>query len=176
MTTGTVSAEGQMIPWWVVLLQGIAAVIIGILLLTAPGSTVAFLILVLGFYWLISGIFAIVGIFVDSSQWGWKLFMGILGIVAGIIVIRHPLWSTILVPTTIAIMVGVFGIIMGIIGLIQAFRGAGWGVGILGVLSIIFGILLLANPLISAVALVIVLGIFGIVGGILAIIAAFRMR
>jgi uncharacterized membrane protein HdeD (DUF308 family) len=176
MTTGTVSAEGQMIPWWVVLLQGIAAVIIGILLLTAPGSTVAFLVLVLGFYWLISGIFAIVGIFVDSSQWGWKLFMGILGIIAGIVVIQHPIWSTILVPTTLAIMVGIFGIIMGVIGLIQAFQGAGWGAGILGVLSIIFGILLLANPLISAVALVIVLGIFGIVGGVLAIIAAFRMR
>ena len=172
----TASAEGQMVPWWLVLLQGIAAVIIGLLLLTNTAATVAFLVLVLGFYWLISGIFAIIGIFIDSTQWGWKLFMGILGIIAGIIVIQHPLWSTLLVPTTVAILIGIFGIIMGIIGLIQAFMGAGWGAGILGVLSILFGILLLANPLISAVALVIVLGVFGIIGGILAIISAFQMR
>ena len=172
----TASAEGQMVPWWLVLLQGIAAIIIGVLLLTNTAATVAFLVLVLGFYWLISGIFSIIGIFVDSSQWGWKLFMGILGIIAGIIVIQHPLWSSILVPVTAAVVIGIFGIIMGIIGLIQAFQGAGWGAGILGVLSILFGILLIANPLISAAALVIVLGVFGIIGGILAIIAAFRIR
>jgi uncharacterized membrane protein HdeD (DUF308 family) len=172
----TASAEGQMVPWWLVLLQGIAAIIIGLLLLTNTAATVAFLVLVLGFYWLISGIFSIIGIFVDSSQWGWKLFMGILGIIAGIIVIQHPLWSSILIPTLTATIIAIFGIIMGIIGLIQAFQGAGWGAAILGVLSILFGILLLANPLISAVALVIVLGAFGIIGGALAIISALRVR
>jgi uncharacterized membrane protein HdeD (DUF308 family) len=176
MTAGTVSAEGQVVPWWLVLLQGIAAIIIGVLLLTSPGATVAFLVLVLGFYWLISGIFSIISIFIDKSQWGWKLFMGILGILAGIIVIQHPLVSTLVIPTFAATVVGVMGIIMGVIGLIQAFQGGGWGVGVLGVLSIIFGILILANPMISAVALVIVLGVFGVVGGILGIIAAFQMK
>jgi uncharacterized membrane protein HdeD (DUF308 family) len=170
------SAEKQFLPWWVVLLEGIAAIIIGVLLLTAPGSTLAFLILVLGFYWLISGIFSIVAIFVDSSQWGWKLFIGILGIIAGIVVIQHPLWATILVPTVAVIVIGIQGIIVGIVGLIQAFQGGGWGVGILGVLSIIFGLILLFNPLVGAVALPFVLGIFGIVGGVLAIIAAFRLK
>ncbi len=176
MTTGAVAAEGQAIPWWLALLQGIAAIIIGVLLLTNPGATMSFLVLVLGFYWLISGIFSIISIFIDKSQWGWKLFMGILGVIAGIIVIQHPLWSTILVPTLTATIIGIMGIIMGIIGLIQAFQGGGWGVVVLGVLSIIFGILILANPIISAVALVIVLGIFGIIGGILAIVAAFQMK
>jgi uncharacterized membrane protein HdeD (DUF308 family) len=176
MTTEAVSVEGQMVPWWLVLLQGITAIIIGVLLLTNTAATVAFLVLVLGFYWLISGIFAIVGIFIDSSQWGWKLFMGILGILAGIIVIRHPLVSTIVIPTVTATVVGVMGIIMGVIGLIQAFQGGGWGVAILGVLSIIFGVLIIANPVMSAVALVIVLGVFGVVGGILGIIAAFQMK
>jgi uncharacterized membrane protein HdeD (DUF308 family) len=177
VTTNTVSAEGKMVPWWLVLLQGIAAVIIGLLLLTATAQTVTFLVVFLGFYWLISGIFGIVSIFVDSSQWGWKLFLGILGIVAGIIVLNHPLWAAILVPTTLVIVLGIQGIIIGVIGLIQAFQGAGWGVAVLGVLSIIFGLILLFNPMVAGVlALPIVLGIFGIVGGILAIIAAFQMK
>lgn len=176
MTAGTATAEGQAVPWWVVLLEGIAALIIGILLITSPGATMAFLVLLLGIYWLISGIFSIVSIFVDSSQWGWKLFIGILGIIAGIIVIRHPAISTIVVPTVAVWLVGLLGIVIGVISIIQAFQGGGWGVGILGVLSILFGIVLIANPLIGALALPWVLGIFGIVGGIAAIIYSFRLR
>ena len=118
----------------------------------------------------------IVSIFIDSAQWGWKLFIGILGIIAGIIVIRHPAISTIVVPTIAVWLVGLLGIVIGVISIIQAFQGGGWGVGILGVLSILFGIVLIANPLIGALALPWVLGIFGIVGGIAAIIYSFRLR
>lgn len=168
--------EKNLIPWWLVLIQGIAALIIGIFLLTAPGATTLFLVQFMGIYWLVSGIFQIVAIFVDSTAWGWKLFAGILGILAGIVVLNHPLWSALLVPATLIIILGVQGIIFGIIGLVQAFQGAGWGAGILGALSIIFGLVLLFNPILGATALPWVLGIFGIVGGIAGIIGAFRMK
>ncbi len=164
------------IPWWVPLLQGIAAIFIGIFLLTNPAATAAFLIQVLGWYWLITGIISIVMIFVDSSGWGWKLFAGILGIIAGFYIVNHPLISTLMVPTVLIIVLAIQGIIIGIINLIQAFQGAGWGAGILGAISIFFGIVLLGSPYIAAAALPWVLGIFGIVGGIFAVIAAFRMR
>jgi uncharacterized membrane protein HdeD (DUF308 family) len=163
-------------PWWLVLLEGIALIIIGLLLLTSPKATLAVLVQLLGLYWLIKGVFNIISIFIDSSMWGWKLFVGILGIIAGIIVLQHPLWSAILVPTVAIIILGIEGIIIGIVEIIEAFRGAGWGVGLLGVLSIIFGIILLLNPVIGAAALPYVLGIFGVVGGIFAIILAFRTR
>jgi uncharacterized membrane protein HdeD (DUF308 family) len=171
-----ISAEEKTTPWWLVLINGIAALILGILLLTSTGSTVFILVQFLGIYWLIAGIFQIIGIFVDSSAWGWKLFAGILGILAGILVLNHPLWSALLVPTVLVLILGIQGIIFGVLGIIQAFQGAGWGAGILGALSIIFGIVLVANPVLGAAALPWVLGIFGIVGGIAAIIAAFRMR
>lgn len=176
MATATKEVTAPIIPWWVVLLQGIAALIIGFFLLVSPGLTTAILIQFLGIYWFVSGIFSIVAIFIDSSGWGWKLFSGILGIIAGIIIIQNPLWSTLLVPATIVIILGIQGIIMGIIGLIQAFQGAGWGAGILGALSIIFGLILMFNPIISAAILPFVLGIFGIIGGIMAIFAAFRLK
>lgn len=172
----TAMAPEQMVPWWLVLLEGIFAVIIGILLLTDTAITTAILIQVLGIYWFISGIFNIVGIFIDHSAWGWKLIVGILGIIAGILVIQHPLWSTALVTATVVIILGIEGLIIGAINIVRAFRGAGWGVGILGALSIVFGIILLANTMLAAATLPLVLGIFGIVGGILAIIMAFRMR
>ena len=168
--------DNKLTPWWLVLINGIAALILGILLITSTGSTVLILVQFLGIYWLVSGIFQIVGLFIDSTAWGWKLFAGILGILAGIVILNHPLISPLVVGGTIVIVMGVQGIIFGIAGLVAAFQGGGWGAGIMGVLSVIFGIVLLANPLLGAAALPWVLGIFGIVGGIAGIIAAFRMK
>jgi uncharacterized membrane protein HdeD (DUF308 family) len=168
--------QESIIPWWVVLIEGIAAIILGILLLINPGSTTVLIIQFLGIYWFIDGIMSIVRIFIDKTAWGWKLFSGIIGILAGMAIIQYPLWATILVPTTMVWLFGFFGIIIGVLGLIQAFQGAGWGAGILGVLSILFGIVLLANPIIGAATLPFIFGFLGIVGGIAALVMAFRMK
>jgi uncharacterized membrane protein HdeD (DUF308 family) len=176
VSADTAVAPERNIPWWLVLLEGIFAIIIGILLLSKPGMTTAVLVQVIGIYWFIAGILNIVSIFIDHTAWGWKLFIGILGIIAGLLIIQHPLWSTVLIPTTLIIVLGIEGLIIGAINIVRAFRGGGLGMGVLGALSIIFGIILLMNPVIGAAALPWVLGIFAIVGGIVAIIGAFRMR
>jgi uncharacterized membrane protein HdeD (DUF308 family) len=159
-----------------VLLEGLAAVIIGLLLLFYTGMTVVVLIQILGFYWIISGILSLVSLFMDRTMWGWKLFVGILGVIAGVVVIRHPLWSAILIPTIIILFLAIQGIINGLVKLFYAFKGGGWGIAILGILNIIFGIILLCAPLLAASILPIFLGVFAIIGGIIAIINAFRLR
>jgi uncharacterized membrane protein HdeD (DUF308 family) len=164
------------IPWWMVLLQGIFAALIGLFLVISPGVTTLVLVQFLGFYWLIAGIFGLVSIFIDNYLWGWKLFSGILGILAGFAIIQSPLWSTLLVPGTLVIFLGIEGIIIGLLNIIQAFQGGGWGIGILGILSIVFGLVLVANPLLGGLTLAFLMGILGIVGGIVAIIYAFRIR
>ncbi len=169
-------SEEKVVPWWLILIEGIAAFVVGMLLLAKPGMTTAILVQIVGIYWFIAGILSIVSIFIDSSAWGWKLIVGLLGIAAGLLIIRHPLWSAVLVPTTLIIVLGIEGVIIGAVNIFRAFKGAGWGAGILGALSIIFGILLIANPGMGAIALPFVLGIFAIVGGIMAVVAAFRMR
>ena len=171
------SSEGMSVPWWVVLLEGIAAVIIGILLLTAPGIPMYALIQIIGFFWLIGGIFRTVSIFVDSSSWGWKLLGGVVGILAGLVILQHPLWSSLLLPAVYVVILGIQGIILGGASLVMAFRGGGWGTGVLGVLSILLGLVLLVNPLFIGIAVLpFVLGVFALLGGILAIVAAFMMR
>lgn len=180
MNTTWSSQAAQMIsrgsPWWLILLEGIAAVIIGIFLLISPGMTTLVLVQFLGFYWLFSGVLSLVGLFVDRTSWGWKLCAGILGIIAGLIVIRHPLWSAVLIPTTLVLILGILGLVEGIVKIVQAFKGGGGGMAVLGILSFLFGIFLLFAPLMAALALVIVLGIFAIIGGIAAIVLAFRTR
>jgi uncharacterized membrane protein HdeD (DUF308 family) len=172
---GEVSVPSSM--WWVPLLEGIALIIIGILLFTDTEQTVFTLVLFLGIWWFISGIFDLISLFVDRTQWGWKLFSGILGIIAGLIIIRHPWWAALLVPATLVWMLGILGIIIGVVGLFRAFQGAGWGVGILGVISIILGIIILgANVGIATITIIYVGAIWAIIGGIAAIVMAFRLR
>ncbi|OLC59183.1 MAG: hypothetical protein AUH89_06450 [Ktedonobacter sp. 13_1_40CM_4_52_4] len=172
------AASAPEFPWWIVLVEGIFALIFGIFLIAEPAITSVFLVTVLGFYWLIRGIFSIIQIFIGGSSihWGWLLFMGILGIIAGLVVLRHPMYATILVGAVLVIVVGVEGLIMGIVGLFQAFSGAGWGAGILAALSIIISIILLANVWLVTYYLPYVIAIFLIIGGISAIFFSFRLR
>ena len=168
--------ETQAMPWWLVLIEGILAIIIGILLFTSTAQTVAGLVVFLGLYWLIKGIFDIISMFVDHTAWGWKLFIGIIGIIAGLVILRNPLMSTFVVPATFTWVLGIYAIFAGIIMLVQAFRGGGWGVGIMAVIGILLGILLLGNTLMSALILIYMSAGIMIVGGIIAVIFAFRLR
>lgn len=178
MTTATAAfgEQERAMPWWIPLIQGVALVIIGILLFTNTAATVVVLARVLAIYWLISGIMEIVSIFIDRSAWGLKLLGGIIGIWAGIFILDSPIVGTLAFGLAIVIILGIQAIMMGIVNLVQAFRGAGWGIGLLGVINIIFGIILLSNRFIAVATLPWVLGGFALVGGIATIIMAFRLR
>jgi uncharacterized membrane protein HdeD (DUF308 family) len=164
------------IPWWVVLLQGIAAVLIGILLLTETSATIFTLVVLLGIYFLVAGVFDLVGIFLDRSDWRWKLFTGVLGIIAGIVILRHPYWSAVLIPATLTWILGGIGVVMGLVGIFRGIRGAGWGAGLLGLLTLMLGVLLLLDPVYSTLVLAWVAGAWAVIGGAFGIFAAFRLR
>jgi uncharacterized membrane protein HdeD (DUF308 family) len=169
-------SRGEALPWWVVLVEGIVLALFGLILLVAPGASLVFLVWLLGIYLLIAGIFRIVGIFSDSSSWGWKLAAGILCLIAGLAILSNPLWSTTLTSTWLVILVGFLAMLQGAAGLIVAFQGGGWGMGVLSVLGILFGLFLVINPLIGIAALTLILAIFMLIGGVGAVIQAFRMR
>lgn len=171
--TRTVEVDEAGLPWWLLLIQGIAAVILGVLLFVRPTTTMIVMIQFLGIYWLITGIFSVVSLIWDRSEWAWKLTSGILGILAGILIIQNLLWSTLILPATLALLLGGIGVIIGISQIIEAFRGSGIGVGVLGAFNILLGFILITRPVIAGFALPWVLGSVLIVGGILTIIAAF---
>jgi uncharacterized membrane protein HdeD (DUF308 family) len=175
-TTGASNPMGTFFPWWLLLIQGIIALILGSFLITYPIRTLYVIIWFLGFYWLISGFVTLFGAFADSNARGMKILLGILGIILGCLILAYPVYSTFVVPLVFTIMVGVFALIYGCIALYGGFTGKGWGVGILGILSIIFGLLILANPYASTIAVPFVFGIFGIVFGFAAIVGSFFLR
>jgi uncharacterized membrane protein HdeD (DUF308 family) len=178
MSADAMSFETKQTPWWLILMGGILNIVIGVLLLSVPVKTVYTLVLAMGFYFIFSGIFNLIAMFVDHTAWGWKLFMGLISIIAGTLILRYPLMSALTIPSLIVLMLGIQGVIVGIVGLIMAFKGGGWGAGILGALSIVFGLIIMANW--SAPGMVLTLAwvaaIFLLVGGIAQIIQSFRQR
>ncbi len=176
MTAAVASSEKRM-PWWILLVQGIVAVLVGFLLLANPLQMANLIVFAIALYWLVSGVIAIIRIFTDKSHWGWKLFMGIIGILAGWFLITNMGEGSVAIfGLTVILVLAIQGIIMGIVGLIEAFQGGGWGPGIMGAISIVIGILLLGNMVAATLVLPWVIGVFAIVGGIFAIIMAFRLR
>jgi uncharacterized membrane protein HdeD (DUF308 family) len=99
--TNLASQPQQSNIWWIFLLQGFAGIILGLMLLTEPDATIVALTTVLGFYWLIMGLLALVQVFVDrSTPQIWSFLTGIVGILAGLFVLRHPLIAALTVQTT----------------------------------------------------------------------------
>jgi uncharacterized membrane protein HdeD (DUF308 family)/predicted flap endonuclease-1-like 5' DNA nuclease len=176
MATAATAKKESRFPWWLLLIDGLLAILVGLFLFVYPVKTFVAISFFVGIWWFVSGIFDIVSIFRDRTAWGWKLFMGIVGIVAGWFLFDQVLRGAVTLAYTVAILVGIMGLFYGVLGLIRAFQGEGWGAGILGLISIIFGIFILANPLASALAIPWVFGSLGIVFGFLAVIIAFRLR
>jgi uncharacterized membrane protein HdeD (DUF308 family) len=77
------------------------------------------------------------------------------------------------VPAAVAIVLGVFGVIIGIAALISAFQGEGWGVGIFGAVSIVIGLLMMFNSVVSAGVLIILTGILLVIQGGVGIVMSF---
>ncbi len=181
MSNGTAMAGTQdNSGWWVPLILGIATIIFGILFLTNPAATSVTFTFVIGMYWFARGIIDLVLMFVDTTMWGWKLFVGVIGVLAGWLVMSStldtPFFAALGLGSAFIVVLGIMGIVMGISDIAQAFMGAGWGRGILGVLMILLGIWLVANPVGSALALPWLFGVVMIVFGGFSCVAAFMLR
>ncbi len=180
------AAPARTTKWWIILVEGILAIILGILLLTNPIKSAGALVLALGIYWIIIGILDIVSLFRDRTAWGWRLFIGIIALLAGGVIVSGflgggadlatMLSTTFAVGLAFAWVIGFMAIIYGIMALIAAFRGGGWAAGVMGVIGILFGLLILGNKIVAAASLPIALGILFIFGGIVMLVAAFRAR
>ena len=70
---------------------GLLTVIIGVVMISQPGTALATLTLFLAAYFIVEGIFEIIGAFQIKpvKGWGWTLFSGILSLLLGIMIWRQ---------------------------------------------------------------------------------------
>lgn len=154
--------------------SGVLAIVLGILILIWPQSTIAVIALLFGLYFLVSGVVRVGrGIFTNGASGGSRLvniLLGVLLIVAGIIAIRNPLDSLVV----LALVIGISWIIEGVAALVEtAPDSSKWFGTILGVVSVVAGIVVLMSPLESIAVLVIVGGAFLVASGVIQLIQAF---
>jgi len=168
--------ELQLFPWWLILLWGILALFLGIALLMTPGITTVLLITFMGAYWLVGGIFALASLAVDRTAMGWKIFLSVINILAGILIFIYPFYATIFTLALVVIFIGFWACFVGAAHIFQAFTKKDWGNGVIGIISLIFGLLLLINSFIAAILLPFVAGGFAIVMGLCSIFVAFMAK
>ncbi len=185
MTTASASPtalESKARPWGFLLIQGICMVLIGAILLWAPAKTKVdtyqILVALLGIYWIIAGVLDLVHMFTDHTGWGWKLFMGLISIIAGIYIVTYPIAAGIALPKIFVLILGIWGLIQGTVALVLAFKGGGWGLGVLGVIGIVFGIILIANYAVPGMglAMIWVAALWAFIAGFFVIYRAFQQR
>lgn len=166
--------------WWVLLLNGICAIIFGIIAFTWPHITLIALAIVYGIYSLIDGITMIGAVFArnkSGQSWGHLLFHGIISIIAGLIALVWPAITAI----ALLIVIAIWAIIRGISEISAAIRlrkviNNEWLLVLGGVISILFGLLLFARPRVGALSVVWLIGLFAIVHGIILVALSFKLH
>jgi uncharacterized membrane protein HdeD (DUF308 family) len=166
----------QLFPWWLLLLWGLFTLIIGCMFFINPGQTMTLFIVFLGAWWLVGGLFTLASLFVDRSQMGWKIFLSVINILAGILILLHPLYATFFAFGFLIIFIGFWACFIGVSHIYHAYTAKDAGTAILGIISIIFGLLLLINPFIAVALLPYVFGGFAVVFGLASICVAFTAK
>ena len=175
-TDAEIESAVQSMPWWLILIWGLLAVLVGIMLVTTPIASAFTLILFLGAYWFVGGLFTLASLVWDRSNMGWKIFIGAINVLAGIVIMTYPIYSSILVMEMLIIIIGIWALIIGGTKVYEATRSKDAGEGILGILSILFGIILLVYPFAAAYSLPIIAGFFALIGGLSAIVLSFKVK
>jgi uncharacterized membrane protein HdeD (DUF308 family) len=158
------------------LLGGVTAAIFGLILLFRQEEAWALLMVLLGLWWLIQGVFLLFSVFVDRTDVGWKIVLGLLGIAAGVWVLFNPGTADDVFKGVIGVVLGVIGVLVGVTALFGSFRGAGFGAGVFGLVSILIGVLILFNAQISTEVLTMLFGVLLLIDGVAAVYMAIRYR
>jgi uncharacterized membrane protein HdeD (DUF308 family) len=166
--------------WWLLTLRGLAAIAFAIITFVAPLASLFALVLVFGAYALVDGILylalAVRGAR-RSERWGWFVFAGISGILAGILTFVWPGISALALLFVIAAWAMATGVaaIFAAVRLRKQIRGE-WLLAISGVLSVVFGALLVIFPGAGALAVVIWIGAWALAFGVVLVALSLRLR
>ena len=164
--------------WWLLLVMGLASFVIGALLIFWPGPTLTVVTTIVGLFMIIAGVVRFfVGVFDGNREHRLMLvFLGIVGVVLGVVIIRNP-------EATIALIVLLTALFWLVSGMVDLFRGLtnaqlpDRGLRILfGALSALFGVIILVWPDITVTVFAILMGIYIIIFGLLEILAAFQLK
>lgn len=160
--------------WWLVLLFGLVGVAAGVIVLAQPGIGLATLAVVSGVFLLVDGVFEVVFSFGAVANRGLVALLGVLSVITGVILVRHPIAGVV----AVALLLGIWLITFGIVRLIEAsgyeqHRGRRM---LVAVLEVAAGIVIVSIPGIGVATLAVLIGVTFILRGLGMCIVALALR
>src|SRR4051794_38312593 len=161
----------------VLIVAGIASVVAGVLALVFPDVTLLALALIAGINIVLLGALSLVDAFGgdrDSTSRVLSAVIGVLGIVAGLVLMRRP-GETLLV---LVIVVGIWLVVVGIVDFVRALATReNRALRMLGALiDVVLGAVILAWPDLGLGTLAVLVGLSFLIRGFVAIARGFLLR
>jgi uncharacterized membrane protein HdeD (DUF308 family) len=172
------SARGNIgVAWWLVVLGGVLSLVAGVLVLVFPGLTLLLLAWILGFYFLLAGLFELAESFTGDETAGGRILMAIVGalsIIVGLLVLRNPGQGI----AALALLLGIYFVAVGVLSLARAgSQQDGRGLLIfIGILDLVIGVVILVQPLLGVEVLVLLVWLRLVLRGVMLIGAGFQLR
>lgn len=167
--------------WWLSLLVGLLAIMLGIWSFANPETALLTLSLIFAVNFIIMGVFEIVfSIFNRQSLngWGWSLTSGIIDLIFGLLLFSLPLASIIV----LMFFVGFWILFQSVWGIgaamdLRRYKAKGWGwILILSLVGLILAFMLITNPLFAGTFLAVLFSISLVSYGLQRIIYGFNLR
>ncbi|HKF75302.1 MAG TPA: DUF308 domain-containing protein [Candidatus Dormibacteraeota bacterium] len=166
--------------WAWILAFGVISILVGLAAIFWPGATLVVIAVVFAVQLIVGAAFRFAAAFAVPGETGWlralQALLAILSFVVGIYLLGHVALSLVV----LALLLGVYWMVHGIVELFVAIGhaelpGRAWLI-LSGALSIVAGVIVVVAPGISLLALTIVLGAWLIVFGVMGIIRALQVR
>jgi uncharacterized membrane protein HdeD (DUF308 family) len=161
--------------WWLLVLVGVVSLCAGGILVAQPSHSLAALAVVVGIFLLIDGIIELIRSFGhDVENRALAAIVGVLGIIVGVALIRHPFHGV----AAIGLLIGIWLVAAGLIRLLRAFVASAhplWQ-ALIALVEVVVGIVVVSDPHIGYTTLAILVGIWLIVNGIATIALGFMVH
>jgi uncharacterized membrane protein HdeD (DUF308 family) len=166
--------------WWAYAIQGLAALVFGILTLVWPNISLRVMIALFGAFAVVTGIMLVAGSFDAARQrmhWGSLLAAGILDVALGLVTWFWPGLTALAVLYLVVAWAAVTGVIY-IVASVELRDDIphAWLLTLTGVLSLALAVVLAVDPRDGILSLVYVVGIYAILSGAAELVFAFRVR
>ena len=150
--------------WWLLVLIGLVGIAAGVIVLLKPEDSLSTLAVIAGIFVLVSGIFDVAISFSSRTpNRGLAAIVGVLSVVVGVLLIRHPIGGVLFV----ALLIGIWLIAVGVVRLVEAFDEPHklWSI-VIALIECAAGIVIVAAPPIGFATLALLTGIAFIVYGV----------
>lgn len=166
--------------WWLLSLNGIIAIIYGLLAIFVPSNTLITMVMYFGIFILIIGIALLIGS-INSARSNLPFFPDLLSAIVSIAIGLILTFYTQKSLEIFVIIVGSWAILLGLIQLyimlkIPETGGSKTTFLINGLITLVFGVILFFNPFATATIMVVISGILAFLIGIVLIALSVKSR